>query len=99
MSSKDAKKSQEEARLQQLKQEMRNSTDNMVSNAKNNVALKSQTLNEIIETVNNSSQNLEGIFEGKASEPAQQSINTLKNNNENLKQKFEILLNTLKING
>ena len=31
---KDAKKSQEEARLQQLKQEMRNSTDNMVSNAK-----------------------------------------------------------------
>ncbi|HAY2939031.1 TPA: secretion protein, partial [Staphylococcus aureus] len=47
MSSKDAKKSQEEARLQQLKQEMRNSTDNMVSNAKNNVALKSQTLNEI----------------------------------------------------
>ena len=29
MSSKDAKKSQEEARLQQLKQEMRNSTDNM----------------------------------------------------------------------
>ncbi|WP_235731956.1 hypothetical protein, partial [Staphylococcus aureus] len=67
MSSKDAKKSQEEARLQQLKQEMRNSTDNMVSNAKNNVALKSQTLNEIIETINNSSQNLEGTFEGKAS--------------------------------
>ncbi len=28
------RKSQEEARLQQLKQEMRNSTDNMVSNAK-----------------------------------------------------------------
>ncbi|HCZ3021430.1 TPA: secretion protein, partial [Staphylococcus aureus] len=58
MSSKDAKKSQEEARLQQLKQEMRNRTDNMVSNVKNNVALKSQTLNEIIETINNSSQNL-----------------------------------------
>ncbi|HDG6064568.1 TPA: secretion protein [Staphylococcus aureus] len=99
MSSKDAKKSQEEARLQQLKQEMRNSTDNMVSNAKNNVALKSQTLNEIIEAINNSSQNLEGTFEGKASEVAQQSINTLKNNNENLKQKFETLLNTMKING
>ncbi|SBE65237.1 ESAT-6 family protein [Staphylococcus aureus] len=99
MSSKDAKKSQEEARLQQLKQEMRNSTDNMVSNAKNNVALKSQTLNEIIETINNSSQSLKGTFEGKASEAAQQSINKLKNNNENLKQKFETLLNTLKING
>lgn len=99
MSSKDAKKSQEEARLQQLKQEMRNSTDNMVSNAKNNVALKSQTLNEIIETINNSSQNLEGTFEGKASEAAQQSINKLKSNNENLKQKFESLLNTMKING
>lgn len=64
MSSKDAKKSQEEARLQQLKQEMR-----------------------------------KGTFEGKASEAAQQSINKLKNNNENLKQKFETLLNTLKING
>lgn len=99
MSSKDAKKSQEEARLQQLKQEMRNSTDNMVSNAKNNVALKSQTLNEIIETINNSSQNLKGTFEGKASEAAQQSINKLKSNNENLKQKFETLLNTMKING
>ena len=99
MSSKDAKKSQEEARLQQLKQEMRNSTDNMVSNAKNNVALKSQTLNEIIETINNSSQNLEGTFEAKASEAAQQSINKLKSNNENLKQKFETLLNTMKING
>ncbi|HEB2261597.1 TPA: WXG100 family type VII secretion target [Staphylococcus aureus] len=99
MSSKDAKKSQEEARLQQLKQEMRNSTDNMVSNAKNNVALKSQTLNEIIETINNSSQNLEDTFEGKASEAAQQSINKLKNNNENLKEKFETLLNTMKING
>ncbi|HDA3667993.1 TPA: hypothetical protein O4963_002669, partial [Staphylococcus aureus] len=59
---KRCKKSQEEARLQQLKQEMRNSTDNLVSNAKNNVALKSQTLNEIIETINNSSQNLEGTF-------------------------------------
>lgn len=48
---------------------------------------------------NNSSQSLEGTFEGKASEAAQQSINKLKNNNENLKQKFETLLNTLKING
>ncbi|MBE5677140.1 WXG100 family type VII secretion target [Staphylococcus sp. SS87] len=99
MSSKDAKKSQEEARLQQLKQEMRNSTDIMVNNSKNNVALKSQTLNEIIETINNSSQNLEDTFEGKASEAAQQNINKLKNNNENLKQKFETLLNTMKING
>ena len=53
---------------------MRNSTDNMVSNAKNNVALKFQTLNEIIETINNSSQSLEDTFEGKASEAAQQSI-------------------------
>ena len=36
--------------------------------------------------MNNSSQNLEGTFEGKASEAAQQSINKLKSNNENLKQ-------------
>ncbi|HHV8921627.1 TPA: WXG100 family type VII secretion target [Staphylococcus aureus] len=99
MSSKDAEKSQEEARLQQLKQEMRNSTNNLVSNAKNNVELKSQTLNEITETINSSSQNLDGIFEGKASEAAQQSINKLKRNNENLKQKFESVLNTMKING
>ncbi|MDU9352062.1 WXG100 family type VII secretion target [Staphylococcus warneri] len=100
MSSKQAeKKRKEEARLEELKQAMRSSTENMVDNAKDRVQSQKQNIQELLESIRNAGESLDGAFEGEASEAAQRNIDKLNSHNERMQSQFESLLNTFKVNG
>ena len=98
MSSKDAEKKQKEmARLEQLKQAMRLETENMVEQAKADVETRKNDIQQIIEVINSAGQELDGAFEGEASEAAQTNVTKLKSKNIDMNTDFEFLVDSFEV--
>ena len=98
MSSKDAEKKQKEmARLEQLKQAMRLETENMVEQAKADVETRKNDIQQIIEVINSSGQELDEAFEGEASEAAQTNVTKLKSKNIDMNTDFEFLVDSFEV--
>ena len=99
MSSKDAEKKQRElARLEQLKQAMRSETESMVEQAKSDVETRKNDIQQIIEVINSSGQELDEAFDGEASEAAQTNVTKLKSKNIEMNYDFESLMVSCKVN-
>ena len=98
MSSKDAEKKQRElARLEQLKQAMRSETESMVEQVKFDVETRKNDIQQIIEVINSSGQELDEAFEGEASEAAQTNVTKLKSKNINMNTDFEFLVDSFEV--
>ncbi|MFW3602622.1 hypothetical protein [Staphylococcus caprae] len=98
MSSKDSEKKQRElARLGQLKQAMRSETESMVEQVKSDVETRKNDIQQIIEVINSSGQELDEAFEGEASEAAQTNVTKLKSKNIDMNTDFEFLVDSFEV--
>ncbi|ESV44031.1 hypothetical protein, partial [Staphylococcus epidermidis] len=86
------------ARLEQLKQAMRSETESMVEQVKSDVETRKNDIQQIIEVINSSGQELDEAFDGEASEAAQTNVTKLKSKNIEMNYDFESLMVSCKVN-
>ncbi|ESR27851.1 hypothetical protein M452_0201760, partial [Staphylococcus epidermidis APO35] len=85
-------------RLEQLKQAMRSETESMVEQVKSDVETRKNDIQQIIEVINSSGQELDEAFDGEASEAAQTNVTKLKSKNIEMNYDFESLMVSCKVN-
>lgn len=76
---------------------MRSETESMVEQVKSDVETRKNDIQQIVEVINSSGQELDEAFEGEASEAAQTNVTKLKSKNIDMNTDFEFLVDSFEV--
>ena len=76
---------------------MRSETESMVEQVKSDVETRKNDIQQIIEVINSSGQELDEAIDGEASEAAQTNVTKLKSKNIDMNTDFEFLVDSFEV--